>query len=221
MRPRPPRKDTNPPPPVPWPNGLGPWARAAFLKPCVTLPSFVSRSRNRGIVILVVPKETSSDGRGYVAIQTGYGTEGFITDATTGQFRDEALTHFRQGDYGGGMQTAPLLSKRLSPLGESGDLGAGPRRVGAIRKLGRARAGRCRISVPPPRADVLRTGGPKRLQGAIPDGFCASSESAPLRTGTVLPVHLAAEPVEDSRTVIAGAPPASRPSSTRRRRGRR
>src|SRR5438874_1457362 len=65
-------------------------------------------ARNTGVIILVVPKETSSDGRGHLRIENGRGAEGFITDATTGQIRDEALTHFRQGDYGGGIELMTL-----------------------------------------------------------------------------------------------------------------
>ena len=57
------------------------------------------RSRNAGVVILVVPKETSADGRGYISIQTGQGTEGFITDATAGDIRREAIPYFQQRDY--------------------------------------------------------------------------------------------------------------------------
>jgi uncharacterized protein len=55
--------------------------------------------RNAGVVILVVPKETSSDGRGHISIQTGRGVEGFITDATAGDVRREAIPYFQQQDY--------------------------------------------------------------------------------------------------------------------------
>src|SRR5438309_382108 len=41
-------------------------------------------ARNAGVVILLVPKETSSDGRGKFAIETGQGAEGFLTDADAG-----------------------------------------------------------------------------------------------------------------------------------------
>ena len=41
-------------------------------------------TRNAGAVILLVPKETSKDGRGHCFIATGRGTEGFITDADAG-----------------------------------------------------------------------------------------------------------------------------------------
>ena len=51
------------------------------------------QARNAGVVILLVPKETSSDGRGYCRIEVGQGSEGFITDATTGEI-------CRRGDAG-------------------------------------------------------------------------------------------------------------------------
>jgi uncharacterized protein len=59
-------------------------------------------SRNAGVVILVVPKESAQDGRGRCRILTGQGTEGFITDATTGAICREATPLFAQRDYGGG-----------------------------------------------------------------------------------------------------------------------
>jgi uncharacterized protein len=67
--------------------------------------------RNVGVVILVVPKETSADGRGHVRIETGYGAEGFITDATAGAIQDEALPFFRQGDYGSAIE---LITHRVA-----------------------------------------------------------------------------------------------------------
>ena len=56
-------------------------------------------TRNNAAVILLVPKETSSDGRGHTFIATGYGAEGFITDATAGQIQDEAIPLLQQHDY--------------------------------------------------------------------------------------------------------------------------
>jgi uncharacterized protein len=64
------------------------------------------RARNAGVVVLVVPKETSSDGRGHVSIQTGQGVEGFITDGTAGDIRREAITYFQRGDYSGALEMA-------------------------------------------------------------------------------------------------------------------
>jgi uncharacterized protein len=66
------------------------------------------RSRNAGAVILLVPKETSSDGRGYCRIETGQGTEGFITDATTGDICREATPAFQARDYGAGLELVTL-----------------------------------------------------------------------------------------------------------------
>jgi len=65
-------------------------------------------SRNAGVVILVVPKESAQDGRGRCRILTGQGTEGFITDATTGEICREATPLFAQRDYGAGIQLVAL-----------------------------------------------------------------------------------------------------------------
>jgi uncharacterized protein len=65
-------------------------------------------ARNTGVIILVVPKETSQDGRGHLRIETGNGAEGFITDATTGQIRDEMIPFFQRQDYSAGIEIATL-----------------------------------------------------------------------------------------------------------------
>jgi uncharacterized protein len=65
-------------------------------------------ARNTGVIILVVPKETSSDGQGHVRTEVGYGAEGFITDAQTGQLRDAAIPYFRNRDYGTGIEIMTL-----------------------------------------------------------------------------------------------------------------
>jgi uncharacterized protein len=62
------------------------------------------RAKNTGVIILVVPKETSADGSGYVQIATGQGSEGFITDARAGSIRDEAIPFLRERDYGRAME---------------------------------------------------------------------------------------------------------------------
>jgi uncharacterized protein len=69
------------------------------------------RSRNAGVVILLVPKETSRDGRGYCRIETGQGAEGFITDATSGEICREATPAFQQRDYGTGLE---LVTTRVA-----------------------------------------------------------------------------------------------------------
>lgn len=65
-------------------------------------------TRNAGAVILLVPKETSSDGRGKCFIATGQGTEGFITDATAGDICREATPAFAQRDYATGLELVTL-----------------------------------------------------------------------------------------------------------------
>ncbi len=66
------------------------------------------RARNAGVVILVVPKETSRDGRGYIRIETGRGAEGFINDARAGEMRDEALPALRAADYNAAIELIAL-----------------------------------------------------------------------------------------------------------------
>jgi uncharacterized protein len=66
------------------------------------------QSRNAGVVILLVPKETSSDGRGYCRVETGRGAEGFITDATSAEICREATPAFMARDYGAGLELVTL-----------------------------------------------------------------------------------------------------------------
>jgi uncharacterized protein len=75
------------------------------------LAAIGERSRNAGVVVLLVPKETSSDGRGHCRIETGQGAEGFITDATAGEICREATPAFRQRDYGTGLE---LIAMRVA-----------------------------------------------------------------------------------------------------------
>ena len=67
--------------------------------------------RNAGIVVLLVPKETSADGRGYISITTGNGVEGFIPDAVAGDIRREATPMLQRRDYGGALY---LITARLA-----------------------------------------------------------------------------------------------------------
>ncbi len=76
-------------------------------------------TRNAGAVILVVPKETNSDGRGRCWITTGSGAEGFITDADAGDMCRDAIPDFRQRDYGAGIalltyETAQRFAKEYN-----------------------------------------------------------------------------------------------------------
>ncbi|HEU4994240.1 MAG TPA: TPM domain-containing protein, partial [Gemmatimonadaceae bacterium] len=69
------------------------------------------RARNAGVIILLVPKETSRDGRGYIRIETGRGAEGFLTDATTGAIQDEALPELRNSQYSPALE---LITTRIA-----------------------------------------------------------------------------------------------------------
>lgn len=68
-------------------------------------------AKNAGVVVLLVPKESSSDGKGHISITTGRGVEGFITDAIAGDIRREATPFFQQRDYGAGLE---LITVRLA-----------------------------------------------------------------------------------------------------------
>ncbi len=62
-------------------------------------------ARNAGVVILIVPKETASDGRGRCRIETGQGAEGFLTDAMAGALCREQTDRFRAQDYAGAIES--------------------------------------------------------------------------------------------------------------------
>jgi uncharacterized protein len=57
------------------------------------------QARNAGVIILLVPKETSTDGRGHCRIEVGQGAEGFITDATSGSICRAATPLFQARQY--------------------------------------------------------------------------------------------------------------------------
>jgi uncharacterized protein len=56
-------------------------------------------SRNAGAVLLLVPRQNGREGSGAIRIETGYGLEGIVTDATAGRVRDLMLPAARTGDY--------------------------------------------------------------------------------------------------------------------------
>lgn len=80
-------------------------------------------ARNTGIVILVVPKETSKDGKGYVKIEVGQGTEGFLTDGRAGDIWRAAIPRLRARDYGGALEqmTAGVAERYATSFGFSLD----------------------------------------------------------------------------------------------------
>ena len=93
--------------------------------------------RNAGVVVLLVPKETSADGRGYISIQVGQGAEGFIPDAVAADIRREATPYFAQRDYSTGLAliTARLAERYAAEFGFSLD-SAGLRAPSARRGRG-------------------------------------------------------------------------------------
>ena len=66
------------------------------------------KSRNAGVVILVVPKETASDNAGRCRVEVGQGAEGYLTDATAGEICREATPLFQQKDYSGALELITL-----------------------------------------------------------------------------------------------------------------
>ena len=61
-------------------------------------------ARNTGTVLLIVPKESSDDGKGHLWIATGTGTSRFFTAAQAGRIRDSyMIPAFREGAYGTGI----------------------------------------------------------------------------------------------------------------------
>ena len=86
------------------------------------------RARNAGVVILLVPKETNSSGRGECRIEVGNGAEGFITDGTAGTICREAVPYFAQGDYSRGLTlvTARVAERFAGEFGFSLDTTLAP-----------------------------------------------------------------------------------------------
>ena len=60
--------------------------------------------RNTGVVLLLKPGQRPGDGQAEIAIATGNGVEGFITDALAGRIRDAiGRTAVEAGSYGAGL----------------------------------------------------------------------------------------------------------------------
>ncbi|HWZ27036.1 MAG TPA: TPM domain-containing protein [Gemmatimonadales bacterium] len=72
-------------------------------------------ARNRGIVILLVPRKNHRSGSGAFWIATGNGTEGFVTDAAAGRVRDAVLPQLAQEDYGSALvEATQLVAQRFA-----------------------------------------------------------------------------------------------------------
>lgn len=65
-------------------------------------------TRNAGVVILLVPKETNAAQRGHCRIETGRGAEGFITDALSARICQEATPLFQRRDYSAAMELVTI-----------------------------------------------------------------------------------------------------------------
>ena len=89
-----------------------------------------SRSRNAGVVILLVPKETNSSGTGACRIEVGQGSEGFITDGMSGEICREATPLFREQEYARGLTvvTTRVAERYASEFGFTLDTTLVPRR---------------------------------------------------------------------------------------------
>ena len=58
------------------------------------------RSKNLGVVVLLVPRKNHRSGTGDVFIATGRGAEGFLTDASAGRIREAMLPALGTEEYG-------------------------------------------------------------------------------------------------------------------------
>lgn len=68
------------------------------------------RARNAGVVLLLKPGQRPGDGRAELAIGTGTGAEGFITDALAGRIRDAiGEASVQRGSYAEGLVTGVWL----------------------------------------------------------------------------------------------------------------
>jgi len=61
------------------------------------------RSKNLGVVVLLVPRKNHQPGTGDVFIAIGRGAEGFLTDARAGRIRDAMIPFLAREDYGQGL----------------------------------------------------------------------------------------------------------------------
>lgn len=76
-----------------------------------------SQQRNAGVVMLLVPR--TAEHKGEIFIASGTGTEGFVTDARSGEVADQMLPALRNGDYGGAVDigTAALADLMAREMG--------------------------------------------------------------------------------------------------------
>ena len=72
-------------------------------------------TRNRGIVILLVPLQNHRRGTGSFYIATGLGSEGFVTDAAAGRIRDAVIPALSHEDYDDALvEATELVAQRFA-----------------------------------------------------------------------------------------------------------
>lgn len=77
------------------------------------------RAQYAGAVVLVIPKELSSDGRGHCRLELGTGANAFIADSAAAAMCESAIPFFRARDYAKGIDhmVAELGRRYRSALG--------------------------------------------------------------------------------------------------------
>jgi uncharacterized protein len=62
------------------------------------------RTRNAGVVLLVVPRQNGRPGSGRVRVEVGRGLEGIVTDVTAGRIRDLMGERLAREEYSGALE---------------------------------------------------------------------------------------------------------------------
>jgi len=71
------------------------------------------RARNAGVILLLLPGERPGDGKSDLAIATGSGAEGFVTDALSGRIRDAVgRTAVASGSFAPGLVAGVAMLAR-------------------------------------------------------------------------------------------------------------
>lgn len=94
-------------------RSLGGYDKADYAQQLAEKWGIGRKGLNNGVLILVKPK--TSDSNGQIQIAPGYGLEGAIPDITCGEIVDqEVLPAFRKGDYYGGLYNATITLMSLA-----------------------------------------------------------------------------------------------------------
>jgi uncharacterized protein len=92
-------------------------------------------ARNRGIVVLLVPRQNGQAGTGHIRIEVAGGLEGIVTDAMAGRIRDDVMGPFlAREQYGpglaAGVEALASLIARASGVTDSTLTAFDPRQLG-------------------------------------------------------------------------------------------